>query len=172
MARPKSQSNGPKTNNLPPTPYQPRTRWEIEEEAREERWEMRFGPPQRYVPPTPQNASPQLENKQSISVEARYNRAQLLAYLERDDAEVSLDEAISSAEGSKVSLQSLVHGEARFWAVAGDLDRALTKLEEAFELGYRDIYALTDPDFESIRHQPRFLEIAARLEDAANGLAP
>lgn len=117
-------------------------------------------------------AHPQLEENRSIAFETRINHAQLFAFLDRGDAEAALDDAISSAEGSNVSLQTLTYGEARFWALAGDSEQALTKLEEAFDLGYRDIYALTDPDFESIRNAPRFVEITAKLDTVVNGHAP
>ena len=42
---------GAHENQPPTTGYQPRTQWEIEEEAKELRWEMRFGPPFPYIPP-------------------------------------------------------------------------------------------------------------------------
>ena len=55
------------------------------------------------------------------------------------------------------------------YAVRGEKERALTELDKAFRLGYRDFAALdANPYFSSLRSDPRFIQLVSRYRKQPN----
>jgi hypothetical protein len=54
---------------------------------------------------------------------------------------------------------------AESYLLLGKTSEALDSLEAAFRLGYRDRWLTLDPLFGGIRKEPRFLNVASKLEE-------
>jgi tetratricopeptide (TPR) repeat protein len=66
--------------------------------------------------------------------------------------------AVSAASGRPAAARN--YYLARVYASTGDVDRCLGKLKEALDGGFSDVDSLTrEPDFESVRQDPRFQAI-------------
>ncbi|TRZ85957.1 tetratricopeptide repeat protein [bacterium] len=81
--------------------------------------------------------------------------------LERNIGE-SLKRPDLDREGSGPDAQ---YGLAESYLLLGKTSEALDSLEAAFRLGYRDRWLTLDPLFGGIRKEPRFLNVASKLEE-------
>jgi hypothetical protein len=117
---------------------------------------------------------PHLERWPAVEVDARFALAHALARLpgRTTDAAAALDRARTTAhQTTGVAPSDIAFSEARFWALSGDVERALAQLELAVEAGYSDALLLTDPDLAAVRHDGRFATLAQRMGLRSEGEA-
>jgi len=76
--------------------------------------------------------------------------------------------SLEVADSIRVDDPSVHLGLARANALAGNRKRALREIDRAVELGIRDARVIgSQPEFESLRDDPRFAELLSRLEAAS-----
>jgi tetratricopeptide (TPR) repeat protein len=72
------------------------------------------------------------------------------------------------SQGEKAVLAISVYNEGCCFAIDGDSDKALDRLEESIKLGFKDIDLLkNDSDFDSVRESERFKELQALMAKEA-----
>jgi eukaryotic-like serine/threonine-protein kinase len=109
---------------------------------------------------------PKLDRWPALGVDAHFALAHALARLpgRTTDAVAALDRALAAAHQTPgVAPSDIAFSEARFWALSGDVERALAQLELAVEEGYSDALLLTDPDLTAVRQNGRFAALARRM---------
>jgi tetratricopeptide (TPR) repeat protein len=106
--------------------------------------------------------NPETDVTFSTGLAARESLALTLSQLHDDRAELAYLTALKFA-GKKLGPEDPDRAffEARYYSLHGDLENAQKKLDAAINWGFRDAIMLTDPDFESLRDDPRYISAAS-----------
>jgi tetratricopeptide (TPR) repeat protein len=86
------------------------------------------------------------------------------------DALLLAENAISKLSGQGIDNHLFMYQKAKYLALAGEYDEAITQLEHAIERGFRgyELFATHTPIFEPLRDDPRFVAVEAVMVDNIN----
>ena len=87
-----------------------------------------------------------------------------------DDALLLVEDAMSNLSGQGVDNWVFMVENAKYLALAGDYDEAITQLENAIDRGLRSyaLFPTYTPMFESLRDDSRFVAVEAVMVDNIN----
>jgi tetratricopeptide (TPR) repeat protein len=87
-----------------------------------------------------------------------------------DDALLLVEDAMSNLSGQGIDNVVFMFENAKYLALAGEYDQAITQLEKAIDRGFRSyaIFAMHTPMFKPLRDDPRFVAVQAVMVDNIN----
>ncbi len=107
------------------------------------------------------------EKNKSIGANARLAKALLMSETGEPEAKQTMLDALAYTDQAGVLRKpDRAYFEAQFWALAGNQEKAIQKLLEAVEAGYRDARILSDPDFRNLEANDDFQDIKVRFANA------